>query len=103
MPVDNPEAASVAISTAGGLVGSGVVTLSKPMSRREVCYTLLGGTGLSAFIPPMLVSYAGLPWFFAGGCGFVAGLSIIGLIPIIQAATNKIADTFIKNKTGGES
>lgn len=103
MPVDNPEAASVAISTAGGLVGSGVVALSKQMTRREVCYTLLGGTGLAAFIPPMLVAYAGLPWFFAGGVGFIGGLSVIGLVPLIQSATNRIADAFIKKNTGGGS
>lgn len=99
MPVDNPDAASVAISTAGGLVGSGVVTLSKQMTRREVCYTLLGGTGMSAFIPPALVAYVGLPWFFAGGCGFIAGLSVIGLIPMLQLATNKMAETWINNRT----
>lgn len=97
MPLENPELSTVAISTAGGLVGGAVVALSKPMSRREVFYCLIGGVGLGSFVSPALVAYFNLTWQVAGGIGFVGGVSVVGLIPALQAASN----WFVKSKFGG--
>lgn len=101
MPVDNPEMQAVAISAGGGIVGSAVVALSKPMTRKEICYTMLGGTGTAAFLSPMLTTYMGWPWFFAGSLGMLCGLSVIGLIPMIQNSVVKVCEWFIKSKFPG--
>jgi hypothetical protein len=100
MPVDNPEVNTIVVSTAGGLFGGGIVALSKPMSRREVCFCLLGGTGIGAFLPPALVAYFGLQWFIAGAIGFVGGISVMGLVPLLQSASNRWVKDNLDRLTG---
>jgi hypothetical protein len=89
MPAEDPNLATVAMSAAGGLVGGGWVALSRPMARREVFFCLVGGVGIGAFLPPLIVAYWGLPQIAAAGIGFIGGVSVFGVFSGLQALTGK--------------
>lgn len=77
---------------AGGAVGGTVAALSRPMNRKEVLFSMVGGVGLGAFIPPLAMSYyETLPPMLCGSIGFACGLSVFGLISLIQSATMRFA------------
>lgn len=89
MPVENPEVGTVAMSAGAGLVGAGWVALSRPMSRREVLFCLVGGVGIGAFLPPLIVTYYGFPQIAAAGIGFVGGVSVFGVFAGLQTLTGR--------------
>ena len=87
--------ATVALGTAGGIVGGTVAALSRPMSRREVAFCLIGSLGIGAFLPVVCVTYWILPGIYAGAIGFAGGLSVFGVISKLQTWTGKKVDDIV--------
>ncbi len=86
---DEFNAGAMAAGTAGGVVGAAWVTLSRPMARREVFFCLVGGLGIGAFIPPLIVTHYGLPPLLGGAIGFFGGVSVFGVFSAIQLFTER--------------
>ena len=98
MPTE-PDIGALAINTAAGAVGGGVAALSRPMSRREVFFCLVGGVGIGAFLPDAIMHYTGAPAVAARSIAFIGGISVCGIVPLLQAFTNR----WLSHKTEGIS
>ncbi len=94
MPVEDPDVGVMATTAAFGFAAGGLMAISKPMSRREVFFNLLGGTILAASVPQVVEHYFGVHPIARALLGVCCGLSVPLLVGMIQSVTER----FAKNK-----
>jgi len=92
------------MGSAGALLGGRVSVLlsEEKMSRKKVSRYVLCSLGFGSFLPPALISYCNVHAAVSGIIGFMAGLTIIGLIAASQkigAAIGRSPGAFIPSKT----
>ncbi len=80
------------IGGGAGLWGGLLAALMRSTSPRQTFLAVLGGMGFGAFLPPIIMTYWSLNWGLAGGLGFLAGLSIFGLLAGIQKISGRFGD-----------
>lgn len=83
------------MGSVGALLGGSVSILlsEEVMSRKKVLIYVLGSLGFGSFLPPALISYFNVHAGVSGFLGFIAGLSVIGLITGVQ----KVSQAFGKS------
>lgn len=91
MPFDEPSTASIATTAAFGAASGGLIAVSKPMTRREVFYNLLGGTILAASVPQVVEFYFGIHPVARSLLGVACGLSVPVIIGVVQSVTERVA------------